>query len=209
MADFNAFNPNIQFTYESSKKSIAVLDLDVALYNGRLESTVHVKPTDRHQYLHYSSSHPQHTKRSILFSQTLRDSRICSSEKDFQDHCFQMRSCFLKRKYPEKLIGNETKTVIFFPANLQNKKREKRVPFVVTYHPILNTLSKIIRDKMYLPNMNQEVKKTFSQGPMVSFRSARKLRSYLVRAKLYPLQRKLGPLKYIYRLNEMKWGYHE
>ena len=31
MADFNAFNPNIQFTYESSKKSIVFLDLDVAL----------------------------------------------------------------------------------------------------------------------------------------------------------------------------------
>ena len=46
MADFNAFNPIIQFTNESSKKSIAFLDLDVALYNGRLESTVHVKPTD-------------------------------------------------------------------------------------------------------------------------------------------------------------------
>ena len=31
MADFNAFNPNIQFMYESSKRSIAFLDLDVAL----------------------------------------------------------------------------------------------------------------------------------------------------------------------------------
>ena len=50
MADFNAFNPNIQFTYKSSKKSIALLDLDVALYNGSLESTVHVKPADRHQF---------------------------------------------------------------------------------------------------------------------------------------------------------------
>ena len=116
MADFNAFNPNIQFTYESSKKSIAFLDLDVALNNGRLESTVHVKPTDRHQYLHYSSSHPEHTKRSIVFSQTLRVSRICSREKDFQDHCLQMRSWFLKRKYPEKLIDNEVKKVRFFPA---------------------------------------------------------------------------------------------
>ena len=47
MADFNAFNSNIQFTYEPSEKSTAFLDLDVALYNGRLESTVHVKPTDR------------------------------------------------------------------------------------------------------------------------------------------------------------------
>ena len=92
MADFNAFNPNIQFTYESSKKSIAFLDLDVAMNNERLESTVHVKPTDRHPYLHYSSSHPEHTKRSTVFSQTLRVSRICSREKDFQDHCLQMRS---------------------------------------------------------------------------------------------------------------------
>ena len=135
MADFNAFNFNIQFTYESSKKSIAFLDLDVALYNGRLESTVHVKLTDRHQYLHYSSSHPEHTKRSIVFSQTLHVSRICSHEKDFRDHSLQMRSWFLKRKYPEQLIDNEIKKVRFFPANLQNKNHEKGVPFVVTYHP--------------------------------------------------------------------------
>ena len=119
MADFNALNPNIQFMYESSKKSIAFLDLDVALYNGRLESTVHVKPTDWHQYLHYSSSHPEHTKRSIVFSQTLRVSRICSREKEF-------------RKYPEKLSDNEKKKVRFFPANQQDKNREKGVPFVVT-----------------------------------------------------------------------------
>ena len=31
MADFNAFNPNIQFTYKSNKKSISLLDLEVAL----------------------------------------------------------------------------------------------------------------------------------------------------------------------------------
>ena len=44
----------------------------------------------------------------------------------------------------------------------------------MTYHAILNSLSKIIRDNMYLLNMNEEVRKTFSPGPMVSFRSARK-----------------------------------
>ena len=120
--------PNIQFTYESSKKSITFLDLDVALYNVRLGSTANVKPTNRHQYLHYLSSHEEHTKRSIAFSQTLRVSRTCSREKDFQDPCLQMKSWFLKRKYPEKLIDNEMKKVRFFPANLQNKKREKRVP---------------------------------------------------------------------------------
>ena len=106
-----------------------------------------------------------------------------------------MKSSFLKRKYLEKLIDNEMKKVRFFPVNLQNKKREKGVPFVVTYHPILKSLSKIIRDSMYLLNLNQEVRKNFSLGLKVSFRSARKLSSCLARAKLYPFQRKVGSSK--------------
>ena len=43
--------------------------------------------------------------------------------------------------------------------------------------------------------MNEEVRKTFSSGPMVSFRSAQKLSIYLVWTKLYPLQRKVGSSK--------------
>ena len=106
-----------------------------------------------------------------------------------------MKSWFLNRKYPEKLIVNEMKKVRFFPAILQNKKHEKGVPFVVSDHLILNSLIKIIRDNVYLLNMNEEVRKTFSPGPMASFRSARKLSSYFVRTKLYPLQRKVGSSK--------------
>ena len=43
--------------------------------------------------------------------------------------------------------------------------------------------------------MNQEVKNVFTPGPIVSYRSARKISSYLVRAKLYPLERKVGSEK--------------
>ena len=37
--------------------------------------------------------------------------------------------------------------------------------------------------------MNEELKHLFTPGPMVSFRSSRKITSYLVRAKLYPVER--------------------
>ena len=37
--------------------------------------------------------------------------------------------------------------------------------------------------------MNEEAEKEFTPGPMISFRSARKLSSYLVRAKLYLIER--------------------
>ena len=43
--------------------------------------------------------------------------------------------------------------------------------------------------------MNEEVKNVFNPGPMISFRGARKLNSYLVRAKLYPLERSVGSFK--------------
>ena len=61
-----------------------------------------------------------------------------------------MRSWLMKRKYPEKLIDNEMKKVRIFPSNLQNKKLEKGVLFVATYHAILNSLRKIIGDNNYL-----------------------------------------------------------
>ena len=43
--------------------------------------------------------------------------------------------------------------------------------------------------------MNYEVKKVFSQKPMISFRSARKLSSHLVWAKLYRIERTVGSFK--------------
>ena len=40
--------------------------------------------------------------------------------------------------------------------------------------------------------MDQEVKRAITLQPMVSYRSARKLSSYLVRVKLHPIERKVG-----------------
>ena len=71
LENLKQFHPNIKFTHESSTKSILFLDLRVKLSQEKLETDLHIKPTDRHQYLHYSSSHPGHTKRSIVYEQTL------------------------------------------------------------------------------------------------------------------------------------------
>ena len=43
--------------------------------------------------------------------------------------------------------------------------------------------------------MNEKVNNLFLQGPMVSFRGVRKLKTYILRAKLYPLHRKIGSKK--------------
>ena len=65
----------------------------------------------------------------------------------------------------------------------------------MTYHPLFKSLSSIVNNKIYLLHMDQEVKRTFTPQQMVSYRSACKLSSYLVRAKLYRMERKIGSLK--------------
>ena len=52
------------------------------LLNGRLETDLHVKVTDKHQYLLRSSRHPSHTKQSIPFSTALqREAHLFSNNK--------------------------------------------------------------------------------------------------------------------------------
>ena len=87
------------------------------------------------------------------------------------------------------------KKVGFSKQGQKSKKVEKGRLFLMTYHPRLNKLSFIIHRNLYLGYMNQELKNVFTSGPVVSNRSARKISSYLVRTKLYPLERKVGSEK--------------
>ena len=107
LKDLNNFTPNLSFTHEASKNCIPFLDLKVKLIDGKLETDLYMKPADCHQYLHYLSSHPKHTKRSIIYSQTLRVNRLCSLEKDFNYHKLNMKEWFIKRGYPESVIEKE------------------------------------------------------------------------------------------------------
>ena len=50
----NDFNQYIKFTYEYSVEKIPFLDLKVGLKDGKIATDLHMKPTDRHQYLHFS-----------------------------------------------------------------------------------------------------------------------------------------------------------
>ena len=58
------------------------LDVSVSVDNsGNITTDLYVKPTDTQQYLMATICHPNHTKRSIPYSQALRILRICSSKE--------------------------------------------------------------------------------------------------------------------------------
>ena len=95
------------------EKSVAFLDLNVSLENGSVTTDLHTKSTDCHQYLHCSSSHPNHIKNSIIYSQTLRLSKIFMYEEDFDKHVLNMRLWFLERGYSRQMIDSQMGKVKF------------------------------------------------------------------------------------------------
>ena len=98
-----------------------------------------------------------------------------------------MRSWFYKRGYPKVLVEKEMDKVKFSGYTRRNKRDKKGMPLVITYHPSLKKIGIIINQNLYILYMNEDVENVFTLAPMISLRGARKLSSYLVRAKLYPL----------------------
>ena len=118
---------------------------------------LHIKSIDRHQFLHYTLSHPDHTKCSIIYSEALRISRICSSKSDFHKHPDSIKSWFEVRGYPNKLIEQEMEKVFRNGNVLRQQDPRKGVPFVLPYHPLFKSMGKIINKNLYLLYMNNKV----------------------------------------------------
>ena len=76
-----------------------------------------------------------------------------------------------------------------------NKQASSGVSIVITNHPKIKKIALIMKKLEHLLHQDESVKQVFNPAPMVSYRIARKLSSYLVRAKLYPLKRKRGSYK--------------
>ena len=62
------YDHNIKCTHEYSKNKILFLHLKVGIKNCYITTDLYVKDTDRHQYLHYTSAHFYHTKRSVVLA---------------------------------------------------------------------------------------------------------------------------------------------
>ena len=158
----------------------------MSLSGDQLTTDPHIKSTNKHQNLHYTSAHPDHTKRSTVFSQGLRFSRITR-------HLDDLKSWFQARSYPKHLVEKKMGKVPFNKENSNTKQsKSKRVTFVVTYHSTLKSFQSLINKHLNILYHNENSKEVFMPGPMVTFRSSRKLGNYLVRVKLYPLERVAG-----------------
>lgn len=193
----NAFHPSIKFTHECSRRKINFLDVSVQVENGQFVTSLYSKETDRHQYMHFDSCHPYHTKKSMVYSQGLRLRRLCSSETDFRSKLEDMKGWFRARFFSNKLINEQvnrvkaiSREVALTPSN--RRSRGGGVPFVLTFNPYFENLGVTIAKLLPILYKDEMCRKVFTPRPFVSFRSVKTLRSKLVRAKVYPVSRSVG-----------------
>ena len=130
--DFCGF---LKYTWEISENSLAFLDIKLSINDNALSTSVHYKPTDSH-YLLQLSSHPQHVKNAIPFSQFLRLRRLCSEDTDFNNKCEKMRQLFKKRGYSDSAVttGKHRAQEIDRETALQTSQNKEtdRIPFTLT-----------------------------------------------------------------------------
>ena len=175
------------------------LDVIVKIQEGEFVRDLYCKSTDGHQYLHFDSCHASHTKTSTAYSHALIMKIICSRRSDLIVNISKHKDWFRERSYPEEMVNKETKRALESSIGSSNNKskkntqgdREEGIPLAVTYNPFLCHLGQTIRKILFLLYQDEEVKRVFTPAPFVSFRTARTLRTQLVRAKVYPAEERL------------------
>ena len=121
-----SYHPAINFTENYSKEKISFLDVEVIKNGNQLVTDHYIKPTDTHQYLHASSCHVFHSKKSIPYSQALRLNRICSENSFFDKRCNDLEIWLKGRGYSDKVVQKQIlKSSKFSRAELLNSQRKK------------------------------------------------------------------------------------
>ena len=152
LRDLNCFHSSLKFTHEISNEKVNFLDVTVSLENHYFKTDLFCKPTDCHQYLEFTSFHPIHIKRSVVYSQGLTIKRICSSTVKTIEHLGRLRSWFCERGYPEKFVDRQLEKVYNKPREelfRPKEKSENGVPFVTTFSQCIDKLGKVLQ--RYLP----------------------------------------------------------
>ena len=95
------------------------------------------------------------------------------------------------RDYPQNVVSEQIDKVVFGKHSTRKDTSEQGVCFVATYHPKLTDLGKLIKHLQLFLDSGREVQSFFSPAPIVSYGSAKKIKNYIVRSKLYLIERKI------------------
>ena len=192
----NQCHNSIKFSVVFGRENISFLDTSVSIHNGQLVTDLYTKPTDSHNYLLYSSAHPQHTKDGLPRCQFLRVRRICTFKSDFDKNSVMIARHFLRRGYPEKLVIDSLLEVrkldrdtLLAPKPQPSEPKDWNKTFMVTtFNPAMTKHKAIIMHNWPLLGAAQSLRETFVAQPIFGHRRCQNVKDMVVRAKVAPIE---------------------
>jgi hypothetical protein len=189
----NSKHDTIKWTTEYAGDKINFLDTWVHIKDdGSLYTSLFTKPTDTHDYLHFSSSHPSHMKKGGPRSQLLRLRRICTLDNDFVISSQNLIKHYVRRGYPnphiqkayDEILPMSQKDLLVVKPKSESEKN--RLFFVTDYNPRNPDLREFITDNWHLLHLNDIGRRIFPDPPTCGHRRTENLRDTLVSAALKP-----------------------
>ena len=181
--------PSINFTHEISKSQVNFLHTTITKNeNGDVETDVCQKPTDTHRYLHWTSAHPPHLKRSILYSQALRLRRICSDTNKLRTRITEYAEFFTACGYNRGEVLEQMRRVLLKSQEQclemrENKELRNRIPLVTTYNPHTTYTAEIAHRHWGFLKSKERLSRIFAEPPLIAYRRPKNLRDKLVSTK--------------------------
>jgi hypothetical protein len=198
----NSVHNSIKFDMEYSTSEVHFLDTVVFKFRHRLETKIFTKPTDKKQYLHFTSCHPAHVMRAIPYSQTIRYRRNISLDHLLMENMSLLKDFFLARGYPIPLLDCEIGRITLLDRKETLRYRsieEKREKFlavlkgrtflpliIVYYHQYSSVqLSRLLENCWYkFLDSKLEIFNVFAdEFPMLVFKRGRTLGSILTKSR--------------------------
>lgn len=128
---------DITFEVKPITQFTQFLDILYRFEGGRLTTDLFRKPTDANRYLEYSSYHPPHTFRSIVYSQALRYRRVVNNEEILNLRFQELQEFFVRSSYPLDMVRGVIDEVKLKPRDLGYKTRtgtgQTTTPWILTY----------------------------------------------------------------------------
>jgi hypothetical protein len=201
----NTCHSSIKFEITFSKQLVSFLDTNTYIENNTIKTKLYIKPTDKKQYLHYSSYHPRHIFSSIPYSQALRYRRIIDNDNIYRSELQSLEQKFINREYPKRIL-----TEAFSKASLKNINQlrkyrsftDKRsgfqkflkgksfIPLILPYHTLLLSKKFKVRfDQLWhqFCYVSPSITTVFqNERPQIVFKRRTTINNLLVRTKLTP-----------------------
>ena len=131
------FGLDITYEIKNITEYTQFLDFQYKVVNKKLITDLYRKKTDANRYLEFSSYHPRHTFRSIVYSQALRYRRLVNDEETYIKRLDELKGFFLESSYPADMVQEVIADVKRKPRVLGYRDKDQSpmcsTAWIVTY----------------------------------------------------------------------------